>query len=736
MALKRKKNKNTDNHPSKQKPKRHLKKILLILFLVILPLICLSGVVFYLSKNLPTSDKLENTTPNLPSKVYSADGVLLKEFFTEKRIYKPLSEIPDLVKNSVIATEDHRFYKHWGIVPSRLLKVTINFLTTGSKQQGASTLTQQLSRTLFLNREKTITRKIKEILTAIQLERKYTKSEILEMYINHMSFGYGTYGIEAAAQQYFKKTVNDLTIAECAVLTGVLQRPANLNPAKLDSSEERRNYVLDRRNLVLRRMLARHFITDDEYKKAINSEIVFSQAEDNPLVDIAPYFTEEIRRDLIKRYDMGIYTDGMSIRTTLDTRVQACAEKAVAEHLPLMQNVVNSNMRKKKNFIKLVPPSLLEKKSIQQIMANSAYVDSLIEAKCPVQVAFVAMDPRNGNILAMVGGRDFKESEFNRVTQAVRQPGSVFKPFVYTAAVDNGYMPFYEKLNQPIVVQMVDGTRWTPHNYDGSLGGKTTMREALRKSLNLVTARIVQEDVPPEQVIKYARNLGITTPLEAVDAIALGAIGVKPIEIISAFGAFANKGVLVESHSLLRVEDKYGNVLEQVHPQSKGVLREETAYIMTNLLQTVATSGTGAASRSRFEFYRPAGGKTGTTNDFTDAWYISFTPQIVAGVWIGLDDPSLSLGERQSGARAALPITAPFMKAAHDTLDLPVLDFERPLGVVEIEICRETKLLANDNCPSVLKEICDIRFLPQKHCDIHTGEKGNRPVSSQKRLSY
>ena len=736
MALKRKKNKNNNINIAGKKPKGDFKKLLFMFLLVGVPLICISAFIIYFSKDLPTSEKLENTTPNLPSKVYSADGVLLKEFFTEKRIYKPLSEIPDLVKNSIIATEDHRFYQHWGIVPSRLLKVTFNFLATGSKQQGASTLTQQLSRTLFLNREKTVTRKIKEILTAIQLERKYTKSEILEMYINHMSFGYGTYGVEAAAYQFFNKTVKDLTIAECAVLTGVLQRPANLNPVKLDSSLERRAYILERRNLVLRNMLVRGFINEEEFTNAINSEIKFAHVKDNPVINIAPYFTEDIRRKMFKQYDMGLYTNGMVFHTTLDSRVQACAEKAVAEHLPLMQNVVSNNMRKKKNFIKLVPPSKLEKSSIQKIMSDQSYVDSLIDVKCAVQVAFVALDPRNGKILAMVGGRDYKESEFNRVTQAVRQPGSVFKPFVYTAAVDNGYMPFYEKLNQPIVVQMVDGTRWTPHNYDGSLGGKTTMREALRKSLNLVTARIVQEDVPPEQVIRYARNLGITTPLEAVDAIALGAIGVKPIEIVSAFGVFANKGVLVEPHSLFRVEDKYGNVLEQVNPKSKGVLREETAYIMTNLLQTVASAGTGAASRSRFEFYRPAGGKTGTTNDFTDAWYISFTPQIVAGVWIGLDDPSLSLGERQSGARAALPITAPFMKAAHDTLKLPVMDFERPLGVVEIEICLETKLLATDNCPNVIKEICDIRFLPQKHCDIHTGERGNRPVPSQKRLSY
>ena len=314
----------------------------------------------------------------------------------------------------------------------------------------------------------------------------------------------------------------------------------------------------------------------------------------------------------------------MKVYTTLDTRVQACAERAIANHLPNLQKVVNYNMRRKKNFSYLVPPSLLNEQTLEQLMQNKALVDSLISEKCRVQVAFVALDPRDGHILSMVGGRDFMESQFNRAVQAIRQPGSIFKPIVYTAVVDNGYMPYYEKLNQPIVVHMADGSRWTPRNYDGSIGGKTTMREALRRSLNLVTARIVQEDIPPEQVIRYARNLGITTPLDAVDAIALGAVGVIPIEIISAFGVFANKGILVDPISVLRVEDKYSNVLEKSIPQSKGVLREETAYILADLLKTVASAGTGAASRSVYKFMRPAGGKTGTTNDFTDAWYVTF----------------------------------------------------------------------------------------------------------------
>ena len=390
-------------------------------------------------------------------------------------------------------------------------------------------------------------------------------------------------------------------------------------------------------------------------------------------------------------------------------------------------------MRQRKNFKELVPPSVLESRTMEQIMADTAFVDSLIAEKCRVQVAFVAMEPSTGRVLAMVGGRSFKESEYNRATQARRQPGSVFKPIVYTAAIDNGYMPYYQKLNQPVVAEMPDGSRWTPANYDLSVGNETTLREGLRRSLNLISVRLVQEDIPPHTVIEYARNMGITTPLQQVDAIALGAIGVIPIEIITAFGVFPNMGVRVEPNAITEIYDKHDNLLQTISPQSRGVLRPETAYIMSDMLLTVASRGTGAMSRSVYNFYRPAGGKTGTTNDFTDAWYVTFTPQIVAGTWVGLDDPALSLGKRQSGAVAALPITAHFMKAAHDTLDLPVEWLERPNGVVDVSVCLETQKIATRYCPNVADEICDVRYLPQDTCQVHTGEQKSMQNNRNKR---
>ncbi len=683
--------------------------------------------VIWLSKDLPSFEQLENYTPELATKVYSADGVLIKEFFTERRFYTPISQIPDTLVNAVLATEDHRFFDHWGFVPVRFIKVVITDIVTMSKQQGASTLTQQLARQLYLTLEKKISRKVREIITAIQLERTYTKPEILEMYMNHMSFGHGTYGVESAARHFFGKNVRELTLDECALLTGMLQRPALLNPYRYPDR------ALKRRKLVLGRMLAEGFIAEAEYKRAVNAELELLPKDQRNTLGIAPYFTEYIRQNLQKNYGWNLYKGGLEVYTTLDTRVQAAAEQAVANYLPKVQERVDQNMQRRKNFREIVPESDLENKTFEQLFADKTYVDSLIEEKCVVQVALIALDAQSGQMLAMIGGRDFSQSQFNRAIQTRRQPGSVFKPIVYTAAVDNGYMPSYEKLNQPIVVHMVDGSRWTPVNYDGSLGGKTTLREALRRSLNLVSARLVQEDVPPEQVIRYARNLGITTPLQAVDAIALGAIGVIPLEMISAFSVFPNHGVLVKPTSVLRVEDKYSNILEKAKPQSKGVLREETAYIMTNMLQTVASRGTGAASRSVYRFLRPAGGKTGTTNDFTDAWYVSFTPQIVAGVWVGLDDYSLSLGEGQSGAVAALPITATFMKTAHDTLQLPVEDFKRPEGVVELEICNQSKKLATEYCPNIMTEIFDVRYQPTEKCDLHTGKRGQESYRNKKR---
>jgi penicillin-binding protein 1A len=691
--------------------------------------------VVYLGTTLPSFDQLENYNPELATKVYSADSVLIKEFFTERRFYTPISQIPQPMIKAVMAIEDHRFYDHWGLAPLRFLAAVISDMLTMSRQQGASTLTQQLARRLYLSPEKTVARKIREMLTAIQLERTYTKQEIIEMYLNHMAFAHGSYGVEAAAWMVYNKKIQDCTLAECALLAGMAQRPAYLHPYRHPDR------ALKRRNLVLARMLDERYITRAQYGEAVNTPLTLAPANERKDLGIAPYFTENIRQELQRQFGWDLYKAGLRIYTTLDTRVQACAERAVANYLPHDQEVSNRAHRTREDLEKLAPKAMIEEHGLEKIIYKKALADSVLNDKAAVQVAVVALDPRNGHILAMIGGRDFEESKYNRAIQAVRQPGSIFKPIVATAAVDNGYMPCYEKLNQPIVVQQADGSRWTPSNYDGSIGGKTTLREALRRSLNLVMARLVQEDVPPQQVVQYARSLGITTPLDAVDAIALGSTGVKPLEITSAFGVFANHGVLVTPISILRVEDKFGNVLNTTSPTSRGVLREETAYIITDMLKTVARHGTGAASVSQFGFQRPAGGKTGTTNGYTDAWYITFTPQMVVNTWVGHDDPSMYLGEKQTGSNAALPITVPIIKCAMDTLGLPVEEFVRPEGVVELDICNETKLLAGKYCPDVVTEIFDVRYQPQGECQIHksprsTTRDSNKGKQTKKKIQY
>jgi penicillin-binding protein 1A len=715
----------------KKEHKRLRRPVKTLLWLTIIAMIAGIGVVLFLTRDLPSFSQLENFTPELATKVYSADGKLVEEFFTQRRFYTPLAEIPPEMKKAILAVEDHEFYKHWGMAPTRFIIVAVKYILSGGSTEsgGASTLTQQLARRLYLTPEQTVTRKLKEILTAIQIERAYTKDEILEMYMNQMQFSYATYGVESAARYLFDKTVQELALSECALLAGAVQLPGVYNPF--------RNYerTQKRRNFVLGRMLEENYIQQEDYDIATAEDIALRQRSDEAPIDDPSYFTEHVRRLLYEKYGYDIYETGLNIYTTMDTRLQTAANKAIRNHLPKLQARVNRDYHKKANFQYICPPSMLENQTLEQILQDKAVVDSLIAEKCRVQVAFVALDPKTGHILSMIGGRNYEESEFNRATQAVRQPGSCFKPFLYTAAIDNGLMPYFTKLNQPVTVEDMDGqgTRWTPRNYDHSVGGETTLREGLRRSLNLISVRLIKDDVPPRTVVEYAQNFGISTPLEAVDALALGSIGVKPIEIISAFSTFANKGVRVDPISILKVEDKYGNIIDTASPHSRGVLTEQTAYIMATMLQTVASRGTGAASRSVHKFYHPAGGKTGTTNDYTDAWYITFTPDLVAGVWVGLDDPAMSLGSRQSGATAALPITAPFMKMAVDTLHIPPTPFEKPEGIIDVEICIDTQKLATEYCPNVVKDIADVRYAPLEHCNVHTGERSRSTTIPPKR---
>ncbi|HJM11311.1 MAG TPA: PBP1A family penicillin-binding protein [Candidatus Marinimicrobia bacterium] len=691
------------------------------ILVVFIGLIAVLSSVYFLSRNLPSLEQLENYDPDLVTRIYSADGIVLNELFVQKRVFIELDRIPEHMQHAIVASEDRRFYNHWGLsLRSVARAIVINTLSM-SYRQGFSTLTQQLARNLYksVGFEDSLLRKIKEVITAIQIERTYTKEEILEMYLNTVHFGHGTYGVEAATKRFFGKESRDLTIDESALLAGLLPAPASYSPI------HHPDRAIRRRNTVLRLMRDQHYIGRGKYEE--NRVRTLESVQEAPKRGSAPYFTEYVRRIMEKEdtaLDVNIYRDGLKIYTTLDSRLQTIAEDAMMLTVRDDQGRLNKRLYKdREEFENLAYLTIYSEDSLKMMLAGEGQLYKDLRDKLLVQCAFVALDPTTGGILAMVGGRPDYHDQFNRAVQAKRQPGSVFKPFVYTTALDNGYPVTEQLLNQPVVlnIQNMDGTwvKWKPQNYDGSTGGLTTFREGLRKSMNLISVRMVQQDIAPaEQVKQTAKRMGINSDIRAVDAIALGTSEVYPIEIVSAYAALANQGVYSKPFGITRVEDRYGNVIKEYYPDRKEVLSEETAYLMTSLMQTVMDRGTGGSARWKYKFNRPAAGKTGTTQGWSDAWFVGFTPQIAAGCWFGVDDFQVPLGPGQDGTRAALPAWARFMKTAHDTLDLPTQKFEKPGGIEDKEICSVTKKLPLPACP-VEQEIFKTGTEPTQKCKVH-----------------
>jgi penicillin-binding protein 1A len=667
-------------------------------------LIIFIGYFIYLISGLPSLTKLENIDPALVTRVYSEDGEVIHELFKFNRVHVPIEKIPDHTITTLLSTEDRRFYQHWGIDIKRIPKVIAINLMSFRFRQGFSTITMQLARNLYFGFQKTLSRKFREIITAIQIERTYSKQEILEMYLNVAYFGLGVYGIQAAAKKYFDKDASDLTIEESATLIPILNLPAYYSPINHPDRS------LARRNLVLRNMVVTKNLKQEEYDSLSNLPIVVKEFQ--PQGKIAPYFTEFIRQKLNVIGDslgINVYEDGLNVYTTLNFQVQSAVDSAVFIHLPQLQERVSK---------KLAP--LKEKMEIG---------DSLFAEKSKVQIAFVVLNHRNGHILAMTGGRDFSESKFNRAVQARRQPGSAFKPFLYTAAIDNGYTTMDKYLNQPVVVNNPDGTRWDPENYDKTFGGLTTLRDGLRLSLNLVAVRLILEIGPPA-VVDYAHKMGLHTPLRPFPTLALGSSEAIPLELVSSYGVFANQGVRVDPVAITRIEDRFGNIIYQSRMKRSEILSKATAYIMTNLLESVVNGGTGGRLRWKFGFVKPAAGKTGTTNDFTDAWFVGFTPTLTAGVWVGLDDPKLSLGRGESGAIAALPIWAEFIKRVYENLNIPQQSFQQPADIIRLQVCQDSGNLATTYCPKVVEEVFNIKYHPTGICELHRGPSPNKKKKS------
>ncbi len=731
-----------------------------------------------LKSDLPDVRARESYTPPLNTRVLARDGSTIANYGEQKRILLSHEEIPDVFRKAVVAVEDASFYEHGGIDFRGIARAAWHDLMTLSLEQGASTLTQQLSRNLFLKPEKTIRRKIQEMLLALEIERRYTKDEILRMYVNQVYMGHGRYGLEAASQFYFGKHARDLSLPEAALLAGILQRPETLSPLRNpEGARKRRAHVLNR-------MVETGAIDPATAERAAQAPIEVAAHRD--ATGLAPYFVEAVRRWLQERlgYEK-LYRAGLVGGTTLDPDLQEIANRAVDEglrtldkrqgwrgpvarlpagtdlesvrrdawrdgiHADAVTDAIVVSVARGRALLRVGPErAFLDAESVawtgrrdpasflrvgdvlrvRLVAGSGSPARALLEQDPAVEAALVALDPRSGEVLAHVGGFDFARSEFDRAFQARRQAGSAFKPIVYAAAIDAGIPPTRSFQDEPTV--FVEAGTWSayqPENYGKTYTGQVTVRTALEKSLNIVSVKLLLE-VGTRPVLALAERLGVGGGLEPYPSLALGAFEVGLADLAAAYGAFANQGVRVEPHLVLEVVDRTRATLHRARPAVSEALRPETAYLMNRLLEGVASDGTGAAASS---LGRPVAGKTGTTDDFTDAWFLGYTPDLVVGVWVGFD-AKRTLGSRETGAQAALPIWMAFMERALE--DRPVLDFPRPPGVIDAAIDRRTGLRADEaaGCAPILVETFLEGTEPTRRCSASEHARRLLPVPLQR----
>ncbi|MDX2248466.1 MAG: PBP1A family penicillin-binding protein [Bacteroidia bacterium] len=691
-------------------------------------LIILSGLIFLIvvSTDLPPMDLIENPDSDLSTQLISADNVVLEKYYSrENRVNVKLNQVSEHVVNALIATEDVRFYGHSGIDPKSFFTIIGEYLRSRDFR-GGSTITMQLSRNLYdeVGSQSTLIRKAKEYLVSGYIERRFTKQEIMEAYLNTVNI-YGTsYGIETTANRLFDKSAKDLTIEESALIVGMLKGQGVYNPFRYpEKTQNRRNTIIDQ-------MVKYDFIdpkkTNIDSLKNISVQAALTDQEQTHIKGLAPYFREHVRAELDrwckknKKADgtnYNLYTDGLRVYTTIDSRMQAHAENAVREHMSTLQvdfdKVENRGLKQLEK-----DPSLLidlKRQSHRYISAKKAgksdtEIEKEFRQKVPMivfswdgpidttmtpldslkyyarilETGMVSIDPTNGHVKAWVGGIDFKFFKYDHVAQGKRQVGSTFKPFVYGAAVRAGFKPCDIELNQPVVFDNPGGNRWVPKNSDGSIGGKMTLKYALANSVNLVTARLMKK-LGPHEVASFAREMGISTQLDEVPALCLGTTDLSVMELTHAYSTFANHGNRIEPIFITRIEDRSGNVLASFEPEPKNVLSEEQAYLIVELLKGVVDQGTAQRLRFRYDFKNEIGGKTGTTQNQSDGWFIGITPNLVTGVWVGAADRrmrfrSIKYGQ---GANMALPIWGLYMKSvyADSRIQLPMERFLKPDGV-------------------------------------------------------
>ncbi len=653
----------------------------------------------YLSIGLPSLSEIERYKPPKSTKVYDINGKLIYEFHEERRAPVKVKELPKHVIMAFILLEDRKFYKHWGVDIDRIIKSTIKNVFSLRIKEGASTITQQLARNMFLTQERTITRKIREMLLAIKIERTFSKEEILERYLNQIYMGGGLYGIESAAEYYFGKTAYELSPIEAAILAGIPKNPARYSPAK--------NYelALSRGKFVLKLLYNNKVITKNEYEKYKNErpEIVYYKS---PLGygGIAPYFIDEVRKYVISKYgEYFLFKSGGRIYTTLDSRIQEIANRI----LDSMLNVYDKKFPTKPKYKDYNPKS---KKPPNYL-----------------QAALIAIDNNTGYVLALIGGRNYYHSQFNRATQAYRQPGSAFKIFTYASAMEKGYNATDIVYDLPVSIKLANDSIWEPSNFDKEYLGPISIWKAIALSKNLATVRLLME-MGPASASEMARRLGIETYVPPYYSVALGSIDIRPIELVNAFSTIASYGRKKKPIFILKIEDENGLVLEENKPQYTIVMDSITAYLTINLLRHVVDAGTAIESRIVYKFEHPAAGKTGTTDDYRDAWFIGFTPDLTLGVWFGYDS-SRTIFPNATGTLLAVPAWSLIMKEIYK--DKPKKNFYIPYGVKFIEVCRVSGKLPNRFCPRIYEPFREAKE-PKDYCNIHTAIKETSDTTLEK----
>jgi len=633
MPLRKKSNKNGEG--------RKLASLVpLFLGVVAFILVVTSGVTvayYAFTMDLPGIDALKDYRPSIASRVYDDKNELIDEFFLEDRKLVRMADVPKVVIQAFVAAEDSRFFEHKGLDVQSIFRAVLKNFEAGHIIQGGSTITQQVAKMMYLSPEKKITRKLKEAILAYKIDRYLTKDEILNLYLNQIYLGHGTYGIESASLGYFGKSAKELKLHEAALLAGMPKAPSNYSPfLHYDKAKQRQVYVLTR-------MMEDGYISKEDMEKAIAAPLKLRPIK--PKDKIAAYFVENVRRYVQEKYGADVlYKEGLSIYTTLDLSAQKYAGEAM-------------------------------ERGLKELEDREKYQAGL------VQGSLICMDVKTGAIRAMVGGRDFNKSEFNRATQSRRQAGSAFKPIIYTAAFDKGLTPATVFVDAPIALDDVSqpGGLWRPKNFDDKFMGPITMRTALVLSRNVVTVKILQE-VGVDYVVSYAQNMGITSPLVHTLSLALGVSGVTLQELVQAYGVIMNQGKKVTPYFIEKIVDRTGHVFEETKVQSEQVIDPRIAFITSHVMQEVVISGTGTRVRS---IGRPVAAKTGTTNDNRDAWFIGSTPSLITGVWVGFDQEA-SLGAQEVGGRAAAPIWLYFMEKTLQKT--PVESFPVPAGIAFVKV--------------------------------------------------